>query len=333
MALSPIKRSTRSHIKRMSGPPTSAFLTGALIGTAALVATAVLNRYLAKRAEHDNPPSGKFVNIDGLDVHYVDRGEGPALVLLHGNGSMLQDFVSSGLIEAAAADHRVIVFDRPGFGHTKRPGKLRWGPDEQADLTKNVLGRLGVSDAIVLGHSWGASVAAALGIRHPALVSKLILVSGYYYPTVRPDFLAMSAPALPFVGDLLSQTLSPIVSRMMWPALLSKIFGPAEVATKFQGFPEEMAVRPSQIRASAEESALLIPSAAALQRKYSELRMPVTIIAGKEDKLIDPVSQSVRLHGEIALSELIIIPDNGHMVHQTATCAVMDAVKGHAGAA
>lgn len=206
MALSPIKRSARSHIKRMSGPPTSAFLTGALIGTAALVATAVLNRYLAKRAEHDNPPSGKFVNIDGLDVHYVERGEGPALVLLHGNGSMLQDFVSSGLIDAAAADHRVIVFDRPGFGHTKRPGKLRWGPDEQADLTKNVLGRLGVSDAIVLGHSWGASVAAALGVHYPALVSKLILVSGYYYPTVRPDFLAMSAPALPVVGDLLSQT-------------------------------------------------------------------------------------------------------------------------------
>lgn len=64
------------------------------------------------------------MNIDGLDVHYVERGEGPALVLLHGNGSMLQDFVSSGLIETAAADHRVIVFDRPGFGHTKRPGKL-----------------------------------------------------------------------------------------------------------------------------------------------------------------------------------------------------------------
>lgn len=178
----------------------------------------------------------------------------------------------------------------------------------------------------------GASVAAALGIRHPAVVSKLILVSGYYYPTVRPDFLPI-VPALPGVGDLLSQTLSPIVSRMMWPALLSKIFAPANVPTKFQGFPEEMAVRPSQIRASAEESALLIPSAAALQSKYSELRMPVTIIAGKEDKLIDPVSQSVRLHGEIAHSELIIIPDNGHMVHQTATRALMDAVRGHAAAA
>jgi pimeloyl-ACP methyl ester carboxylesterase len=304
-----------------------------LTGTAALIASALLNRYLAKRAERNHPPMGKFVNVDGLDVHYMERGKGPTLVLLHGNGSMVQDFESSGLIDAAAANHRVIAFDRPGFGHTERPGKMRWGPNEQADLIKNVLDRLGVSDAVVLGHSWGASVAAALGVRHGASVSKLILVSGYYYPTLRPDFLAMSAPALPLIGNLLSQTLSPLVSRLMWPALLSKIFGPAEVPAKFRGFPKEMAVRPSQIHASAEESALLIPSAAALQSQYSELRMPVTIIAGKEDKLIDPVSQSERLHREIAHSELNIIPDNGHMVHQTATRAVMDAVSAHDAAA
>lgn len=301
-------------------------MTGALVGTAALIATALINRHLAKRTERENPPSGNFVNIDGLDVHYLERGKGPTLVLLHGNDSMLQDFKSSGLMDAAAATHRVIAFDRPGFGHTKRPGGLPWGPNEQAGLVKKVLDQLDVFEATVLGHSWGALVAAAMGIRHPTFVTKLVLVSGYYYPTLRSDFLAMSAPAMPIFGDLLSQTLSPIISRLMWPALLSKIFGPARVPAKFRGFPEEMAVRPSQIRASAEESALLIPSAAALRRRYLELGMPVTIIAGKGDKLIDPVSHSERLHAAISQSELIIIPGQVHMVHQTATDAVMRAV-------
>lgn len=315
---------------RNAGP---GLLTGALVGTAALVATAALNRYLAKRAERENPPMGRFVNVDGLDVHYLERGQGPTLVLLHGNGSMVQDFASSGLMEAAAATHRVIAFDRPGFGHTDRPSRLRWGPNEQADLLQKVLDRLGVSEATVLGHSWGASVAAAMGIRYPTLVTKLVLISGYYFPTIRADFLAMSAPAIPIIGDLLSQTLSPIISRLMWPALLSKIFGPADVPAKFRSFPEEMAVRPSQIRASAEESALLIPSAAALRSQYTELGMPVTIIAGKDDKLIDPVSQSERLHAAIAHSELTVIPDHGHMVHQTATGAVMRALSDQATAA
>jgi pimeloyl-ACP methyl ester carboxylesterase len=172
-----------------------------------------------------------------------------------------------------------------------------------------------------------------MGIRHPALVTRLVLISGYYYPTLRLDFLAMAAPSIPIIGDLLSQTLSPILSRLMWPALLSKIFGPADVPAKFRGFPEEMAVRPSQIRASAEESALLIPGAAVVQGQYDELTMPVTIIAGKDDKLIDPASQSKRLHAAIVHSQLTIIPNHGHMVHQTATDAVMRAVNGQTSAA
>jgi pimeloyl-ACP methyl ester carboxylesterase len=322
-----------ASIMRNARPSSPRLLTGALLGATALVATAVVNSYLAQRAERKNPPTGQFVRVDGLDVHYVERGQGPTLVLLHGNGSMLQDFATSGLMEAAAATHRVIAFDRPGFGYTSRPGRLRWGPNEQADLLRKVLDRLDISEVTVLGHSWGASVAVAMGIRHPALVTRLVLISGYYYPTLRLDFLAMATPAMPIIGDLLSQTLSPVISRLMWPALLSKIFGPADVPAKFAGFPEEMAVRPSQIRASAEESALLIPGAAAMQGQYDELGMPVTIIAGKDDKLIDPMSQSKRLHAAIIHSELIIIPGHGHMVHQTATGTVMRAVSDQKAAA
>jgi pimeloyl-ACP methyl ester carboxylesterase len=302
------------------------YLTTALAGTAALLASAVLNRYLARRAERDNPPKGGFVTVDGLDVHYIVRGEGRPLVLLHGNGSMLEDFASSGLMEAAAADHRVIAIDRPGFGHTKRPSDSTWGPEEQADLIKTVLDRLEVTDAIVLGHSWGTSVAIALGLRHPSVVGGLVLVSGYYFPTFRPDFFMIGAPAMPFFGNIMSQTIAPLISRAMWPALLAKIFGPAKVPVKFAGFPEGMAVRPSQIQAAAEESTLLIPSVAYLKNHYAELKMPVTIIAGDQDRLIDPASQSERLHGQISQSRYIVIPGQGHMVHQTATPIVAEAV-------
>ena len=319
------KRQMRS-IARMTRPAASPYLTVALAGTAALLASAVLNRQLAKRAERRNPPEGSFVTVDGFDVHYVERGAGRPLVLLHGNGSMLQDFESSGLMDAFASNHRVIAFDRPGFGHTKRPSGSKWGPNEQADLFKAALGQLDASDAIVLGHSWGTAVAIALGVRHPTVVGGLVLVSGYYFPTFRPDFLAIAAPAIPFFGNLLSQTISPLVSRAMWPALLAKIFGPAKVPAKFAGFPEELAMRPTQIHAAAEESALLIPSVAALLKHYGKLGMPVTIIAGEQDRLIDPTSQSERLHREIGQSQYILVPSQGHMVHQTATDVVIGAI-------
>jgi pimeloyl-ACP methyl ester carboxylesterase len=299
---------------------------GAAVVVAALAISALVNRFVAKKAERNNPPTGKFVEVGGVRLHYIERGEGEPLVLLHGNGSMIEDFSSSGLVDKAARRYRVIVFDRPGFGHSERPRRTIWTPEAQADLIYKALRQFGVSRAIVLGHSWGASVAAALALKHPEMVAGLILASGYYYPTVRGDVVFISGPAVPAIGDILSQTLSPILGRLMWPLLMRKIFGPSPVPKKFGGFPKEMALRPSQVRASAAESALMIPGAFALRKDYARLKMPVVIIAGEEDRLIDIDKQSARLHHEVTQSTLRRVPGVGHMVHQTATDMVMAAI-------
>ena len=293
---------------------------------AILLATALVNRQLAKKAQRDNPPAGNFVDVEGVRLHYVERGEGRPLVLLHGNGSMIQDFESSGLIELASKYYRVIVFDRPGYGHSNRPRNVIWTPAAQADLFFAALQRLGVQSALVLGHSWGASVAVSLALKHPQFVKGLVLASGYYFPTFRADFVAMSAPAIPGLGDILSYTVSPLVSRMVWPFLLKMIFGPRSVPTKFAGFPKAMAVRPSQIHASGAESALMIPAAFAARGEYGNLKMPVVIIAGVDDQLIDTDQQSGRLHEQVRHSKMLRVPATGHMVHQSATSSVMSAI-------
>jgi pimeloyl-ACP methyl ester carboxylesterase len=299
---------------------------GAAVVVAALAISALVNRFVAKKAERNNPPAGKFVEVEGVRLHYIERGEGESLVLLHGNGSMIEDFSSSGLVDKAARRYRVIVFDRPGFGHSERPRRTIWTPEAQADLICKALRQIGVSRAIVLGHSWGASVAAALALKHPEMVAGVILASGYYYPTVRGDAVFLSGPAVPGIGDILSHTFSPILGRLMWPFVMRKIFGPSPVPKKFDGFPKEMALRPSQVRASAAESALMIPGAFALRKDYARLKMPVAIIAGEEDRLIDIDKQSARLHHEVTQSTLRRVPGVGHMVHQSATDLVMAAI-------
>ena len=162
-----------------------------------------------------------------------------------------------------------------------------WTPDAQADLIAAALKQMGVPRAIVLGHSLGTLVAVALALKYPQEVQAVILASGYYYPNARADVFLLSPPAIPLIGDFLSHTVAPLLSRLMWPFLLRKIFGPSPVPKKFQGFPEEMAVRPSQIRASAAESALMIPSARALRDEYGQLQMPVAIVAGADDRFIE----------------------------------------------
>jgi pimeloyl-ACP methyl ester carboxylesterase len=302
------------------------YAAAAVATAGALAMLALVNRRLARNAESDNPPAGQFLEVGGVRLHYVERGSGPALVLLHGNGSMIQDFESSGLIDLAARNYRVIVFDRPGFGHSDRPRDVVWTPAAQAELIKSALERLSVSQAIVLGHSWGASVAVALALNYPRLVQGLVLASGYYYPTFRPDVVAVSAPAVPVVGDVLRYTIAPLLSRLVWPLMMTKIFGPRSVPQKFEGFPKEMALRPSQIRASAAESALMIPDAFQFRDQYANMTMPMVIVAGEEDRLVDIDTQSERLHRDVPQSRFHRVPGTGHMIHQTATGVVMSAI-------
>jgi pimeloyl-ACP methyl ester carboxylesterase len=299
-----------------------------LAGAAALAALGLMNRLLAAAAERHNPPSGKFVEADGVRLHYVEQGHGQPLILLHGNGSMIQDFASSGLIHAASKRHRVIAFDRPGYGHSKRPRSTIWTADAQAKLIASALDRLEISRATVLGHSWGCSVSVALALRRPDLVGSLVLASGYYFPSTRTDAVTMSGPAIPVIGDLIRYTISPLLARLFWPLLTRRIFGPAPVPEKFHdGFPKEMTFRPSQIRASAAESALMIPDAFAARGNYVELTMPVVIIAGEEDRLVDINAQSARLHAELPKSTFHRVEGAGHMVHQTSMSEVMAAIE------
>ena len=301
-----------------------AMALGAAVG--ALAISALYNRQRAKQAERDNSPAGRFIEVNGVRLHYVERGRGEPLVLLHGNGSMIQDFESSGLLAMAAKKYRVIAFDRPGFGHSERPRATIWTPEAQADLIHAALSKLGVSRVIVLGHSWGASVATALALKYPQDVGGLVLASGYYYPSVRADVVFASGPAVPVIGDVLRYTLAPILGRIMWPVVLRKIFGPASTPRKFEGFPKEMALRPSQIRATAAESALMIPDAFSMRGDYAGLKMPLVIIAGNNDRLIDIDDQSARLHDDVTQSTFHRLRGVGHMVHQTAPAAVMSAI-------
>ena len=146
-----------------------------------LVASAILNRTLAKKAERRNPPTGRFVTIDGVRLHYVERGTGRPLVLLHGNGSMIfRTSNSSGLIDLAAMKYRVIAFDRPGFGHSDRPRRTVWTPEAQAALLNAALTKMGVSQPPVFGHSWGnvgcSSPCAELSTKCPSIDSRLRLL-------------------------------------------------------------------------------------------------------------------------------------------------------------
>ena len=113
---------------------------------------------------HRPRPLGRFVEVDGVRVHYIARGKGRPVVLIHGNGTMAEDFVISSLMDQLATRYRVIALDRPGFGHSDRPRWRVWTASAQAHLLRRVLEQLNVERPVIVGHSWGTLVALALAV-------------------------------------------------------------------------------------------------------------------------------------------------------------------------
>lgn len=318
-----------------TGAPSAAstISMGSILGVG--LATALANHLLAIRAAHLQPPRGKFITVDGVRLHYIERGRGPVVVLLHGNGAMATDFTQSGILDELAKDHRVIAFDRPGFGFSDRPRDRIWTPDAQAELLHAALLKLDARRAVVVGHSWGALVALALALRDRAATAGLVLLSGYYYPGARSDVAFGSWPSVPVIGDVMRYTISPVLGRLMAPSLYRKMFAPSPVPPRFaREFPLELALRPSQIRASAAETALMIPGAASLVDRYRDLKeMPLAIMGGLGDKIVETEKQSGRLHAELPQSTLRYAPGVGHMLHHVIPDEVLAVIRNTARAA
>jgi len=184
------------------------------------------------------------------------------------------------------------------------------------------LNQLGIRNPVVLGHSWGTLVAIAIALRNDYPIRGLVLASGYYFPTWRWDVWMMSGPAIPIFGDLVRYTVAPIISWATLPGLFRKIFAPQPVPQNFKtGFPASLVLRPKQLRAAAEESAMLVPSAAQFQHRYSSIRCPVRIFHGTGDE-VSEAEQARRLHSVLSRSDLRLLDGAGHMATYADVAAI-----------
>ncbi|MER2268514.1 alpha/beta fold hydrolase [Methylobacterium oxalidis] len=307
-----------------NGP--SVWLWTLIVFVAALVVLALVNYAIARLAERRHPPRGTFLQVGAVRLHYRDQGTGDPIILLHGNAVTGDDFDTSGIAERLRATYRVIVFDRPGFGHSTRPRGQLWTASEQAALIHAALLQLGVQRAVVVGHSWGTLVALALAERHPTGTAGLVLISGYYFPTPRLDSLMVAPAATPLLGDVLRYTISPLFGWLTMPAMKRAMFAPSPVTERFEReYSSAMALRPWQIRATASDGALMVMDASRLSGRYGALSVPVAIVAGDGDKIVEP-DQAQRLQRAVPSGTVDVVEGAGHMVHHVATDRVVEVI-------
>lgn len=129
-------------------------------------------------------PDSKFIEVNGLNVHYKTFGQGePVFILLHGFGASLFSWheVTTPLSEPGT----VIAYDRPAFGLTERPmkweGENPYSPQSQVELVIGLMDQLGIKKAILGGNSAGGTITMMTALQYPKRVQALILVDPAVY--------------------------------------------------------------------------------------------------------------------------------------------------------
>lgn len=274
--------------------------------------------YVGRKAEEMVPAEGKFAEVPGARLHYVElnpEAEGPAIVMLHGLMGQLRNF-SHSLAGRLAIDHRVILVDRPGWGHSALDGP-RPGIAAQAKMIAALIEQLGLERPLLVGHSMGGAVSLALGLDRPELVRGLALIAPLtqVVATVPPVFKGLLAPAA--LRPLLAWTVVVPIGLRTGPATAAAIFAPDPVPADFAlAGGGALAVRPKSYLAGSFEVRAAPGEMAALTARYAEMRVAVAILYGRGDRVLDPALNGEKTAAEIPGATIELI-DGGHMLPVT----------------
>src|SRR5208283_2234555 len=229
---------------------TVAWIVGVALLLLALVigGLVVFSAWTARRVEQVVPPLGRFIDVDGARIHYLDEGSGPPLLLIHGLAGQMRHFTHS-LLDRLKSDYRVVVLDRPGSGYSTRPPQASAAVDAQAGTIAHFAKALGLGRPLVVGHSLGGAIALSLALNHPEEVGGLALIAPATHPQdhVPPVFRGLEIRSR-LLRHLVAWTLAVPMSIAYRDFVLNIVFGPqpvpADLAIKGGGL---LALRPRNV--------------------------------------------------------------------------------------
>lgn len=262
---------------------------------------------------------------DDRSLHLVDAGEGPPVVLIHGALVTSQDWVE-GPLRALASGRRVLAPDRPGHGRSERP-RFAASPDAQAEQMRGGLALLDIRRPLLVAHSFGGLVALAWAAAHPDEVAGLVLVAPIAFPEFRPMEQTLYGPrAMPVAGPLLSAAASPVDPPIL-RRLQEIMFKPGTPPERWlETFPYGEVLSSANLVREGEDAAAVLPGSPMGFVDLRRIDLPVTILSGDRDLVVDPFRHARPLAGKLPRAELVMVPGAGHMLHHTHPDRLVDAV-------
>jgi pimeloyl-ACP methyl ester carboxylesterase len=274
-------------------------------------------------------PDRKVIELPGgRTVSYVDQGAGPAVVLIHGTLSLLDDMWLS-LAPLLRPDYRVVALDRPGHGGSLRKRIVDASPWQQAEIIHDALRRLGVVNPIVVGHSYGGTVALCYALAHPAETAGVVALAPLCFPELRLELMLFGPRAVPLLGDQWSQVLAASVDPLLLPVLWRSNFLPQAMPDRFGAqFPFAWAALSTYLCNEGEDALAAGPALALAAAAYASCTVPTRILGGTADLVVNNAVNGCRAAMLLPAGTFHWLPGVGHMLHHAEPGAVIAAVRG-----
>ncbi|MBI5366832.1 MAG: alpha/beta hydrolase [Planctomycetes bacterium] len=253
----------------------------------------------------------KVVPVGTLDVHYLEQGSGPAVVLLHGYGGSAYDWRHQ-LAPLAAAGFRVLAPDLKGAGYTSRPEDGHYSAEDQADLVAEFMTAIGVPRAHLVGNSYGGGVALVAALKYAPRFERLVLINSMCYAQKYPFYIWVARA--PILGHL-SLTLLPdrfMVGYVLHEAYYKKERIPQEVYDEYTWQLGYAGSRAALLRMA---HALVPDDMEERQALIRKIPQETLVLWGRHDPII-PLAHGERLRREIVRSRLLILEDCAHVPNQ-----------------
>jgi pimeloyl-ACP methyl ester carboxylesterase len=291
--------------------------SGLLAGVGILTGLAAFSSLSARSAQRRVPPEGRYLDVDGARLHYIDIGSGPTIVMVHGLTGQLRNFTYA-LTERLVSDYRVIVIDRPGSGYSTYNRVGGRGLDAQASIIGHFIEALKLDRPLLVGHSLGGAIALTLATKCPSLLGGLALIAPLSQPMNEAPriFRGLLNPS-PVRRALVSRTLAVPLGKLKRKRTLETVFAPDPVPADFgERGGGMLAGRPSAFYAASTEvsGADDLVEIAAM---YDRIPVPVGILFGRGDQILSPGLHGAQTASAIPGAEFEAI-EGGHMILITA---------------